>query len=118
MSTNILQNKKITGALVIVWLFLSVLNIASTPQDLNSLEHGDKQENTTDSGDSEKVVVKLTEAVQSTTSINLNFQSFLLDEVLQTEDSEEYETAADYFHEAIKKHVRILFRLIISPNAP
>jgi len=68
--------------------------------------------------DDDQQHIKLADAVpSSTTQINLGYQSFLLED-LSKEDSEERESPSFTFQVPLEKAFKILFRQIISPNAP
>lgn len=54
----------------------------------------------------------------SSNAIDLGFQSFLINEIEFEEIDALFETSADGFSQAIEKVFRVVFRLIISPNAP
>ena len=63
--------------------------------------------------------VGIDDAVPSTgTAIELGFQSFLIEEFEFEEFEIHWNNLVDGFSQAIEKTFKVVFRLIISPNAP
>lgn len=63
--------------------------------------------------------IKVSEAVTSSgPQINLGFQSFLLQEVELNTDGEDKSSPLELLVPPAKKALKVLFRRIISPNAP
>lgn len=54
----------------------------------------------------------------SSLQINLGFQSFLLEEVVLDEQEDEQVSTRDILVQSSQKALKVLFRRIISPNAP
>lgn len=54
----------------------------------------------------------------SSLQINLGFQSFLLEEVVLDEQEDEQISTRDILVQSSQKALKVLFRRIISPNAP
>ena len=78
----------------------------------------DEQEQSDDTGE-ESQQLTLNEAVPfSVPQINLDFQSFLLEEVNFEEETEEKSTGLEAWAPAAQKALKVLLRRIISPNAP
>ena len=61
----------------------------------------------------------ISEAVPTSTSqINLDFQSFLLIEMIFDEEGKETHSFTEDLDRSVKRAIRVLFSKIISPNAP
>lgn len=77
----------------------------------------DPQEESGTSSEQEKV--QISEAVTTSGSqINVEFQSFLLAEVILDSTGQEKKSPLDLLVPPAKKALNVLFRRIISPNAP
>lgn len=113
-----MHSRSITGFLLAIWLLLSGANMILMPRtDFDASDAVETSEETKDP-DRQNVILKVTEAVQSTVSINLSFQSFLMDEFTLEDDEDEHKPSAEPFYNAVQKRIKILLRRIISPNAP
>jgi hypothetical protein len=78
----------------------------------------DKQEQS-DSQDNEKQQLSKAEAVPSTSlQINLDYQSYLLNEVFHQDLEDQSAPIVKLTLPSAQKALKILFRRIISPNAP
>lgn len=86
-----------------------------TPLNENRNEETKQQSNTEDHQD----FVQVKEAVTSSPSqINLDFQSVLLEEVAFEEEQDAAKSPFEVLIPSTQKALKILFRQIISPNAP
>ncbi len=112
-----LKNHKrdvLTVCLVAIWLTLSFYTETPTFEDVNIKTTTEE----TEKDSPQKVVsLKLTEALQQSVNINLDFQSILLEEILTTEEDEQDQPEREFTNK-LSKSVRILLQKIISPNAP
>ena len=80
---------------------------------------GDQQEQSDQEEQDEKQQVSSNHAVPSSSlQFNLDYQSYLLAEVIYQEDSEETNEASDELFPTIQKALHVILRRIISPNAP
>lgn len=116
-ASNILRSRSLTVFLLVLWLLLGIMSSLTSPGEYYvqpGIETTDAKEETED----QTLIIKVTEAVQSTVSINLTFQSFLLDELILEDDTDEHEPSSEPFYNAVQKRIKILLRRIISPNAP
>ncbi len=68
--------------------------------------------------DSESTVSQSQAIQNSSSQINLEFESYLLDEVTFKEEEDDKVSSADLVIPSIHTAIRILLRKIISPNAP
>lgn len=104
-----------------VWLLLSFVTTATLPRELQD-ELAVNIEQTAEQGDEDNapidVVVKSSEAVQSTVSFNLDFQSFLLEEIERDEEDEDKPGFVTRVVKSVSKKTRVLLERIISRNAP
>lgn len=120
-SRSILRNNRIIASLVAVWLLLSFVTTATLPRELQD-ELAVNIEQTAEQGDEDNapidVVVKSSEAVQSTVSFNLDFQSFLLEEIERDEEDEDKPGFVTRVVKSVSKKTRVLLERIISRNAP
>lgn len=67
----------------------------------------------------ESTQVVTNEAVTSTSSqINLGFQSYLLEEIIQSEGSQKKTIFQEYFLPSVNKALKVLLSRIVAPNAP
>lgn len=67
----------------------------------------------------ETVQVVTSEAVTSTSfQVNLGFQSYLLEEIFQTESNKKKTVLKDKFLSSASKALQVLLSRIIAPNAP
>ena len=72
-----------------------------------------------DSEENQEQQLSKTPAVTaSSLQINLDYQSYLLNEVFFQDEDEEKTTAIEEILPSAQKALKILFRRIISPNAP
>lgn len=115
-SRSTISNKflKIAIGLIVGLFVLTQTVIYSTPDTSNdpSKEQSDVPENG-------KQQLSLSEAVPSAiTQINLDFQSFLIEEVEFDDDNSEVESPAKELISLSNKALKIILRRIISPNAP
>jgi hypothetical protein len=120
-SRSILKNKGFTAALVAIWLLLSFVNTVTLPQEVrDDLSAATEQtsESNSEESDATDFVVKASEAVQSTISFNLDFQSFLLEEIERDEDDESKPGFVTRVVKSVSKQTRVLLEYIISRNAP
>ena len=79
----------------------------------------DEQEQADTKENSSEDQLTISEAVTSSgPQINLGFQSFLLEEMTQDEASEDEGALEKQIVSSTQKALKILFRRIISPNAP
>lgn len=85
-----------------------------------SIQH-EKTEQTEQSSEEENSYqeLKLSDAIPSSSlQINLDFQSFLLEEVTMSDDNEDGRALSELALPSAQKALKVLFRRIISPNAP
>ncbi len=106
----------LTGLLVVLWLGLSFVNAGFDEPTISA--PSDSQEETQDERKRQPPVLKLSEAVQSSIHIDVDFHSFLLDEVEQDSEEDERNSNGDLFRSNLSKHFKVLLRKIISTNAP
>jgi len=103
------------GLGLLIGLFVLVQS-SHTQQDIR-IKVVDKEQS--DDSGQESQQLSLTEAVPfSVPQINLDFQSFLLEEVPFEKEPKEEDTGLDQWAPAAQKALKVLFRRIISPNAP
>lgn len=110
------RHEMLAGLILLAWLSLSF----STTEYLlhDSFDHQESKENERSQDDQEHTVaIKLNEAVQHSIQINVDFQSILLEEILQ-QKFVPTTLLRDQILNKINKNFRVLFRKIISPNAP
>ena len=101
-------------------LFIGVFVLTQSTFQVATTGDKHQQEQQKDSNQKGKEQqVKINEAVTSPTSqINLDFQSFLLEEVHFDEKNEDQKSSEGFLAGSSQKVLRVLFRRIISPNAP
>ncbi|MEM7297201.1 MAG: hypothetical protein AAF391_02920 [Bacteroidota bacterium] len=103
---------------VLLGLFIGFVVLAQNTISVQSQQHDDAQEQS-DEDESEEKQLVLSQAVPSSTlQVNLDFQSFLLEEVTLDEEGEEQKASVLEWLPSAQKALKILFRRIISPNAP
>lgn len=119
-SRNILKKGPLTFILVVLWIFLSLFNCLTMPASLVDELSAQQEQNEDRSEESEsfKLVLNASEAVQSSITFNLDFQSFLLSEIDHEEDENEDTPFAKQLIRTITKEVQVLLTSIISKNAP
>ena len=107
-----------TSIQLVIGLILGTFVISqSTLYSVNAQAEEVKKEQKSDEGDKEQYLT-LTNAIPSTpTQINLNYQSFLLEELYREEENESTNKTIR-FDIPLGKALKVLFRQIISPNAP
>lgn len=99
-------------------LFVGLFVLAQISVTTYDIRIEDTQEQP-DGTQNKKQQLKLAEAITSPLlQVNLNFQSFLLWEVAFEEDNEEKKSPLDTLVPSARKALKILFRKIISHNAP
>lgn len=85
------------------------------PVSVDQQEQQDKK----DAESEEKATVSQSQAVPNSSSqINLGFDSYLLEEVSHNEEDEDKMARSQPTIPGVRKAVRVLLRKIISPNAP
>ena len=81
--------------------------------------YSDQQEQTESEEQESDDQLTISEAVTSSgPQINLGFQSFLMQELVQHEEEEDQRSSVRSFFDSTHKALKILFRRIISVNAP
>ena len=99
-------------------LFIGFVVLAQNTISVQNQQNNDAQEQSEGDQSEEKQLV-LSEAVPSSSlQINLDFQSFLLEEVTLDEEGEEQKASVKEWLPSAQKALKILFQRIISPNAP
>lgn len=78
------------------------------------IEQQESDEQTSD----ESMVVQSKAIPNSSSQINLETESFLLEELNYDDESDDELNAGEFLIENVRKAVKILFRKIIAPNAP
>ena len=78
----------------------------------------DNQEQSDATDQEEQVVAQNIAIPSSSLQINLDYQSYLLEEVFYQTQDEENANTSDLILPTTQKALKILFRRIISPNAP
>lgn len=79
--------------------------------------HPDTQEQS-DTGEDAQLVTQTIAVPSSSLQINLDYQSYLLAEVFYQDEDEEKAPQVTLSLSSVQKVLKILFRRIISPNAP
>ncbi len=81
-------------------------------------EQVDKQEQGESESDASQQISKSAIVPTSTLQINLDYQSYLVTELFYQDDEDEKVPVVKTLLPASQKALKILFRRIISPNAP
>ena len=76
-----------------------------------------EEKSATEEGTSNEVV-KSFEAISSSSQISFSHEAIVVDELPEISEVEETETDGKRFFPPVSKALKILFRRIISPNAP
>ena len=87
-----------------------VQNVDTDRQEQKSSDEGEPQE--------QQQITKTQAVPSSSLQINLNYQSYLLNEVVFNDEESEKEEASSQILPATQKAIKILLQRIISPNAP
>ncbi len=102
---------------ILMGLIIGLFVITQSTVVSNVSSEQDPNEEADTEGQIEKI--KASEAVTTSGSqINLGFQSILLSEVILDDKNEEKRSSRDLYVALTKKAFKILFRRIISTNAP
>lgn len=78
----------------------------------------DKQEKNDSQEESEQQIAKAAAVPSSSFQINLDYQSYLLNEVFFQDQEKSKTPVIKRFIPNVQKALKVLFRRIISPNAP
>ena len=100
-------------------MLISLFVLSQTVVIERSTNGADQQEESKSSEKENTQQSSISEAVPTSTSqINLDFQSFLLVEMIFDEEARETYSFAEDLDHSIKKAIKVLLSKIISPNAP
>ncbi len=103
----------VIGVLLSAFVFLQAIHTES------NWDNRQEQQDQTDSNTDSETSVSLPQTIpNSATQINLEFDSYLLDEVIFEEENNKKSTSAELITPRIHKAIRILLKRIITPNAP
>ncbi|GAB4232909.1 MAG: hypothetical protein Tsb0034_05900 [Ekhidna sp.] len=105
---------------VVFGLLLGLFVLAQTVPSTSVLDEAkDTTEQSGTKDDHKSQQLSISEAIPySTVQINLNFQSFLLQEIATRENESENESPLNYLEKSATKAFKVLFNRIISTNAP
>lgn len=106
----------LTVVLLLTWIGLYVANDGLSKNALK--KSGDIEQADPQSSDSEIPTVRLSEALQQSVNVNLDFQSFLLIELTLDEVNNKVISIPQKLKKFGSKSISTLLRRIISPNAP
>jgi len=104
---------------LVIGLFIGLFVLTQTTTTYTEVQSNNfEAEEQSDSGE-ETAQLNISEAVPSSGSqINVDFQSFLLGEVSFGEETKEKRSPLKVLSQSCQKALKVLFRRIISPNAP
>lgn len=95
-------------------LFVLTQSVFVQEQSYDKQEQSDSEEKKGEAQQMSKTAAVPTSSLQ----INLDYQSYLLNEVFFQDENEEKSPAIERTLSSAQKALKILFRRIISPNAP
>ena len=117
LEANILKNNWVTHLVMVLCLTTAIVN-TQYAQD-TSINADQSEESAENQQSEEENTTSLSEAVQTgSVQINLDFSNVLLDVVLLDKLQHIRANIVDQFSIAQSKSIKLLFRTIISPNAP
>jgi hypothetical protein len=80
---------------------------------------GQEQSDQTESNEEAEIAISPSQAIPNSTSqINLGFDSYLLNEVTFNEEVDEKSSITDLIVPSVHKAIQVLLARIVSPNAP
>lgn len=101
-----------------LFLALTVLVISGTPENQYTEQNNVNTEQSDDDHSTEGPVIKIDEAVTSSAQFSVAFQSFLIVALPDFVEQRFEGQSIDWLISVNPKKIKVLFRLIISPNAP
>ena len=102
--------------IALLWITFSTHSMTVDPA--GSMEKESLEQHEDGDQDNQQEIYKLTEAVQSISQINLNFQSFLMTEIELIGETLTPSVKSSQFVISQSKEFSVLHERIISPNAP
>ncbi|WP_420576311.1 hypothetical protein [Ekhidna sp.] len=115
LKKNFISNKIFQTVFGLVLALFVLTQAVYVPEQ----SHDKQEQSDSDHEDQEVQQLSKTAAVPTSSfQINLDYQSYLLNEVFFQDEGEDKSPSVEYILPSAQKALKILFRNIISPNAP